>query len=197
MAIPQSTNRGATRDASRIAQHHMSRTAVLYTALTLTIVVALVLLYLLTPRAASSGAITVAFGGLTTNTGAPAALLSINNQSGRALKVMPHYSLETFDMPHYSSTNHIIGAGFRLRTGTNLVLAPAHSATLVIPLPSDVNRCRVSFEFARANFQTQLAEYLQRPHGPWVKCIPESLRALYIIRSAGCEISLDPKRPNN
>jgi len=155
--------------------------------LALGVSVLLVLVYLLTPRAPDWKLVNVSFGGFTTRVGVPSATLSIQNRSGGAIAVMDHYYVESPDMPSYLATNHIIGAGRRLPTGTNIVVAAGQTARLIIPVPSDGNRWRVSLEFARANLQTRLARYLQKPHGGWAKYLPERLRAIYIVRSAGCE----------
>ena len=137
--------------------------------------------------------ITVSFGGLTNRAGVPSAALSIQNRARSAVTVTDHYYVESPGMPSYAATNHIIGAGRRLATGTNMVVAAGKSRTLLIPVPSDGNHWRISLDFARANLQTKLAEFLRKPHGTWASLLPSQLQAIYIVRSAGCEVSVEGK----
>ena len=147
--------------------------------------------------------ITVSFGGFTNRSGAPSAWLSIQNPTRRAIKVMDHYYVEWPELYGVgvsnnvrwaaAVTNHIMGAGRRLATSTNLVIGARQTGALLIPVPPDGNHWLVSLEFARANLQTQLEEYLQKPHGSWVKNVPSQLRGFYVVRSASCEFSADAK----
>lgn len=177
----------------RTAPDNMKSLTRIYVMLALAVAVVIVLVYLLTPRAPDWKLVSVSFGGFTNRAAGPSVALSVQNRTGAAIKVMDHYYVESPEMPSYAATNHIIGAGRRLPTGTNMVVAVGQTRRLLIPVPSDGNRWRVSLEFARANLQTRLAEYLQKPHGTWTKYVPEPVRAIYIVRSAGCEISTDAK----
>jgi len=172
----------------------MRRTTRVYVILGLAVAVLLVVVYLLTPAVVPDWRLVkVSFGGFTNRAGILSAALSVQNQGPGAVRVMDHYYVETPEMPSYAATNHIIGAGRRLPAGTSIVVAAGGTGRMLIPVPSDGNRWKVSLEFARANLQTRLAEYLQKPHGGWVKYVPTQVRAIYIVRSAGCEFSTDAK----
>ncbi len=164
-----------------------------YIILGLAVAVLLVLVYLLTPAVPDWRLVNVSFGGFTNRAGILLATLSVQNQGRGAVRVMGHYYVETPEMPSYAATPHMIGAGRRLPTGTNIVVAAGGTGIMLIPVPSDGSRWKVSLEFARANLQTRLAEYLQKPHGGWVRFVPSQVRAIYIVRSAGCEFATDAK----
>lgn len=150
--------------------------------------------------------VTVSFGGFTNRSGTPSAALSIQNRTGSALKVMDHYYVEWPEMygggvsnnVRWSATitNHIIGAGQRVATGTNLVVGAHQTGVLIIPVPSQGSRWFVSLEFARANLQTQLAEHLQKKPPPaWVNHLPlwRRVESFYIVQAAGCEFAADAR----
>jgi len=61
-------------------------------------------------------------------------------------------------------------------TGVYITLALAVAVTLILM-------------FTSPNLQTRLAEYLRKPHGAWVKYVPDRLRGLIIRRSVTCEVS--------
>jgi hypothetical protein len=148
-----------------------------------------VLFYLLMPARPDGKLVTVSFGGFTNQAGVRSAVLLVQNRSRRAVKVMDHYYVESPAMATYATSNHIIGAGTRLPTGTNLVVAAGQTHRLRIPVPSGGNRWRVSLELAGANLQTDLAEYLQKPHGSWVKWVPFYVKDFWTVEDTGCEFS--------
>jgi hypothetical protein len=180
-------------------------------ALVMGAAIAVLLAYLIlavgsVPRSPRWKGVTVSFGGFTNRSGTPSAALSIQNRTGSALKVMDHYYVEWPEMygggvsnnARWSATitNHIVGAGQRVATGTNLVVGAHQSGVVIIPVPSQGNRWFVSLEFARANLQTWLAERLQKKPPPaWVNHLPlwDSVRGFYIVQAAGCEFAVDAK----
>ena len=198
----------------------MRRITGVYITLALAVAVTLILICLLAPagRAPDWKLIGVSFGGFTNRSGTSAAALSIQNQTGSTIKVMDHYYVEWPETSSFGAegsdkvrwvgtgtnsviagyslattgTNHIIGAGRRLPTGTNLVVRAGQTGVLRIPVPEG-NHWRVSLEFTRPNLQTRLAEYLGKPHGAWVKYVPDRLRGVIIRRSVTCEVSANAR----
>lgn len=180
-------------------------------ALVLGAAIAVLLAYLIlgvgsAPRSPRWKGVTVSFGGFTNRSGTPSAALSIQNRTGTPLKVMDHYYVEWPEMygggvsnnVRWSATitNHIIGAGQRVATGTNFVVGSQQTGVLIIPVPSQGNHWFVSLEFARANLQTRLAEYLQKkPLPAWVNHLPlwGRVASFYIVQAAGCEFAADAR----
>ena len=182
------------------------------TALVIVAAVALLLAYLIlgvgaAPHPPRWKGVTVSFGGFTNRSGTSSAALSIQNRTGTPLKVMDHYYVEwpEMDRPEVSKnvswsatvTNHILGSGLRVATGTNLVVGAHETEVLIIPLPSQGNHWFVSLEFARANLQTRLAEHLQKKKPPpaWVNRVPlwRWVASVYIVQAAGCEFAVDAR----
>ena len=68
------------------------------------------------------------------------------------------------------------GAGNAFRryaVGTNFVFHVGQCRELALPVSEKGGSWTVYFGFVRNGLQTKLADYLQKPHGAWVRFVPD------------------------
>jgi hypothetical protein len=116
--------------------------------------------------------VTVEFCGFTNLSSGKCAILAIQNQSPKVLKLNNLGYTEFYQRPILGSGNDFR----RYATGSNFVFQVGQRKNLTLPVSEEGGSWNVVFVFTRTGLQAELAEYLQKPHGMWVEVLPEILR---------------------
>src|SRR5258708_30186308 len=128
--------------------------------------------FLLPAQPARWHPVTLAFCGFTNLQSGKCAIFAIQNQSRQVLKLRDFNYMEYYRRPVLGSGN----TNRRFAAGTNFVFGVGQHANLALPVSEEGSSWNVYFEFAYTGFQAELAHYLQKPHGAWVRFVPEILQ---------------------
>jgi hypothetical protein len=121
--------------------------------------------FLLPSQPARWRPVTVEFCGFTNLQTGKGAIFAVQNQSRQVLKLKDFNYMEYYQRPVLGSGN----TNRRFAAGTNFILQVGQRANLAIPVSKDGSSWNVYFEFACTGFQAELADYLQKAHGAWVR----------------------------
>ncbi len=116
--------------------------------------------------------VTVEFCGFTNLQSGKCAIFAIQNQSRQVLKLRDFNYMEYYRRPVLGSGN----TNRRYAAGTNFVLHVGQRANLALPVSEEGSSWNVYFEFTCAGLQADVANYLQKSQGAWVRFVPEVLQ---------------------
>lgn len=128
--------------------------------------------FLLPAQPARWHEVTVEFCGFTNLSSGRCAILAIQNQSPKVLKLNNFGYTEFYMRPILGSGNDFR----RYATGSNFIFQVGQRKNLALPVSEEGGGWNVDFVFTPTGLQAELAEYLQKPRGIWVKFLPELLR---------------------
>jgi len=128
--------------------------------------------FLLPSQPARWRPVTVEFCGFTNLQSGKCAIFAVQNQSRRVLKLKDFNYMEYYQGPVVGSGN----TNRRFAAGTNFVLHVGQRANLALPVSQEGSSWNLYFEFAFTGFQAELADYLQKPHGAWLRFVPGILQ---------------------